>query len=93
MAQATDKEARDKIYKYETGSDGSFKRQVSSFRSWISNEPGAQFPAEKDRYVCLYPKTLYSVDFLGVLEMRLLTRMSRSYISISDARGLRGPIL
>jgi glutathionyl-hydroquinone reductase len=64
MPQATDKEARDKIYKYETGSDGSFKRQVSSFRSWISNEPGAQFPAEKDRYVCLYPKTLYSVDFL-----------------------------
>ena len=29
---------------------GEFKRQVSSFRDWISNEPGAKFPAEKSRY-------------------------------------------
>lgn len=29
---------------------GEFKRQVSSFRDWISNEPGAKFPAEKGRY-------------------------------------------
>lgn len=29
---------------------GEFKRQVSSFRDWISNEPGSKFPAEKSRY-------------------------------------------
>ncbi|KAH7381128.1 glutathione transferase [Cadophora sp. MPI-SDFR-AT-0126] len=38
------------IYKFEQ-ENGTFKRQVSSFRSWISSEPGAQFPPEKDRYV------------------------------------------
>ncbi|KAI2624316.1 glutathione S-transferase [Hypoxylon sp. NC1633] len=29
---------------------GEFKRQTSSFRDWISTEPGAKFPAEKGRY-------------------------------------------
>lgn len=29
---------------------GEFKRQASSFRNWISREPGAQFPPEKGRY-------------------------------------------
>ncbi|KAI0888671.1 glutathione S-transferase [Annulohypoxylon maeteangense] len=29
---------------------GEFKRQVSSFRDWISKEPGAKFPPEKGRY-------------------------------------------
>lgn len=29
---------------------GEFKRQVSSFRNWISRESGAQFPPEKGRY-------------------------------------------
>ena len=29
---------------------GEFKRQVSSFRNWISSDPGAEFPAEKGRY-------------------------------------------
>lgn len=29
---------------------GEFKRQVSSFRNFIENKPGAEFPAEKDRY-------------------------------------------
>lgn len=31
-------------------SSGEFKRQVSSFRESISNEPGAKFPVEKGRY-------------------------------------------
>lgn len=31
-------------------SSGEFKRQVSSFRDWISKEPGAKFPPEKGRY-------------------------------------------
>lgn len=53
MAQATDSKPDDKsIYKFAS-SDGTFKRQVSSFRSWISEEPGARFPPEKDRYVYL----------------------------------------
>jgi len=29
---------------------GEFKRQNSSFRDWISSEPGAKFPPEKGRY-------------------------------------------
>ncbi|XXG99297.1 hypothetical protein Hte_005634 [Hypoxylon texense] len=29
---------------------GEFKRQNSSFREWISKEPGAKFPPEKGRY-------------------------------------------
>lgn len=32
------------------GKDGEFKRQVSSFRSFISSKPDAEFPAEADRY-------------------------------------------
>ncbi|KAK5154114.1 hypothetical protein LTS14_006799 [Recurvomyces mirabilis] len=31
--------------------DGHFRRPDSKFRSWISSEPGVEFPAEKDRYV------------------------------------------
>ena len=29
---------------------GEFKRGQSAFRNFISKEPGAQFPPEKDRY-------------------------------------------
>ena len=31
--------------------DGHFRRQPSQFRDWISRQPGARFPPEKDRYV------------------------------------------
>jgi glutathionyl-hydroquinone reductase len=34
----------------EMGKDGSFKRQDSAWRNWISREEGAIFPPEKDRY-------------------------------------------
>jgi glutathionyl-hydroquinone reductase len=30
--------------------DGSFKRQQSRFRDWVSDEPGARFPAARSRY-------------------------------------------
>lgn len=30
--------------------NGEFNRLGSQFRNWISNESGAEFPAEKDRY-------------------------------------------
>ncbi|KAF2771512.1 hypothetical protein EJ03DRAFT_30479 [Teratosphaeria nubilosa] len=29
---------------------GEFKRQSSTFREWVSSEPGSKFPAEKGRY-------------------------------------------
>ncbi|KAJ6172398.1 hypothetical protein N7470_001465 [Penicillium chermesinum] len=32
-------------------SDGHFRRKDSAFRSWISRDPAAELPAEKDRYV------------------------------------------
>jgi len=37
------------IYKF-ADSDGQFRRQVSSFRNFISSDPASHFPAEKDRY-------------------------------------------
>jgi len=48
---ASDKK-EDKITNWVDPKDksGEFKRQVSQFRSQISSEPGAEFPAEKDRY-------------------------------------------
>ncbi|KAG0212170.1 S-glutathionyl-(chloro)hydroquinone reductase [Mortierella sp. GBA30] len=30
--------------------DGEFRRQVSSFRDWVKDDPEARFPAEKNRY-------------------------------------------
>ncbi|RHZ47173.1 glutathione S-transferase family protein [Aspergillus thermomutatus] len=43
---------RDKITDWVNPNDksGEFKRQQSVFRNFISREPGAQFPPEKDRY-------------------------------------------
>ncbi|KAE8140658.1 glutathione S-transferase [Aspergillus pseudotamarii] len=42
----------DKITDWVSRNDksGEFKRQTSVFRNWISREPGAEFPPEKDRY-------------------------------------------
>jgi putative glutathione S-transferase len=34
----------------ESAHDGSFRRQDSSFRNWISAQPGAEFPLEAGRY-------------------------------------------
>ena len=34
----------------EAGSRGEFIRQHSHFREWVSNEPGAKYPAETGRY-------------------------------------------
>jgi glutathionyl-hydroquinone reductase len=34
----------------EGADDGSFRRQESQFRRWVSDEPGAEFPAEGGRY-------------------------------------------
>ncbi|KAJ3561691.1 hypothetical protein NPX13_g8848 [Xylaria arbuscula] len=48
MAQASN----DKITNWVAPGDksGEFKRQVSSFREWISDAPDARFPPEKGRY-------------------------------------------
>ncbi len=50
MVDKNTKKPLAEIYKFEQA-NGTFKRQVSSFRSWVSSEPGAEFPPEKDRYV------------------------------------------
>lgn len=34
----------------ESAGDGSFQRQVSQFRRWVSAEPGAEFPPQAGRY-------------------------------------------
>lgn len=34
----------------ESGDDGSFKRQESGFREWVSEDPGAKHPLERGRY-------------------------------------------
>lgn len=34
----------------ESGDDGSFRRQVSQFRRWVSAEPDAEFPVQAGRY-------------------------------------------
>ena len=41
--------------------DGKFRRSASQFRDWVSPDPSAEFPAEKDRYV----RTLKSIDLIG----------------------------
>ena len=38
------------IYKH-AGEDGRFRRQTAQFRSWISSDASAEFPAEAGRYV------------------------------------------
>ncbi|TAQ88629.1 hypothetical protein B7494_g3058 [Chlorociboria aeruginascens] len=50
MVNLPDKQELASIYKFQSA-DGTFKRQVSSFRDHISSERGAKFPPEKDRYV------------------------------------------
>jgi len=34
----------------ETGDDGSFKRQTSAFRDWVTSDGSSEFPAEAGRY-------------------------------------------
>ncbi|KAK7734990.1 S-glutathionyl-(chloro)hydroquinone reductase [Cytospora paraplurivora] len=48
IAQSTSGKVTDWVL--PSDKSGEFKRQVSSFRDWISSEPGAEFPAEKGRY-------------------------------------------
>ncbi|KAK4539883.1 hypothetical protein LTR36_010277 [Oleoguttula mirabilis] len=45
------KETPDRDDRTVTDKDGKFRRQDSSFRSWISSAPDAQFPPEEGRYV------------------------------------------
>ena len=53
---------------------GEFKRQVSSFRNWISNKPGAEFPPEKDRYhLCM---SIWLYGELLLIANRCLLRVS-----------------
>jgi glutathionyl-hydroquinone reductase len=53
------------IYKFET-ENGNFKRQISSFRDFISDAPGARFPPKKGRYVdilsFIFPPSNFEFD-------------------------------
>jgi putative glutathione S-transferase len=49
MAGNNNKDAAE-ILNWGKTSDGSFKRQVSSFRNFVEPDPKAEFPAEKGRY-------------------------------------------
>ena len=48
----TNSEDKKTIYDFAS-KDGTFRRQISSFRNWISPDPAAEFPAEIGRYVCI----------------------------------------
>jgi glutathionyl-hydroquinone reductase len=76
MARATSEKLGDKTVYKGLGheKDGAFKRQVSSFRSWVSNEPGAKFPAEKDRYVSPSLETPWCYVMLKSLEVLYINR-------------------
>ncbi|KAF9571239.1 S-glutathionyl-(chloro)hydroquinone reductase [Mortierella alpina] len=48
---ATTQSINDPSFKLKlTDADGEFRRQVSSFRDWVQDDPNARFPAEKGRY-------------------------------------------
>jgi len=61
MTQKVDEPPKGDIYKFASP-DGSFKRQVSSFRDHISSAPGAKFPPQKDRYVSYASRTFSSAE-------------------------------
>lgn len=41
---------KDDILSWADKKTGAFNRQTSVFRNFISSDPNAEFPAEKDRY-------------------------------------------
>ena len=57
---------------------GEFKRQASQFRNFISNKPGSEFPAEKDRYHLCELATEYIVGYRLTLS-RCIIRLSMGY--------------
>ncbi len=54
----------------ESGDDGSFKRQQSKFRDWVSNDGSTEYPAEPDRYE-LYVAWACPWAHRGVIARRL----------------------
>lgn len=53
--------------------DGKFRRPASKFRNFVSADPGAEFPAEKDRYVRFFHHLIsYSVG--SYRDSKVLTR-------------------
>ncbi|KAH6952780.1 glutathione S-transferase [Fusarium avenaceum] len=61
--------------------DGSFIRPESAFRNFISNKPGSQFPAEKDRYVLyLSPGCPWSHRTMIALSIKRLENIVELYL-------------
>jgi glutathionyl-hydroquinone reductase len=79
VVTAPNKDGKD-IYNYPS-KDGTFKRQISSFRDFVSDAPGAKFPPEKGRYVRSSVLLLSLVIRVLVLEMALIIKFDRSCIS------------
>jgi len=48
--RARDPESGKRTRDPESGEDGSFQRQVSQFRRWVSADPDAEFPVQAGRY-------------------------------------------
>ncbi|KAF4447245.1 hypothetical protein F53441_9204 [Fusarium austroafricanum] len=62
--------------------DGSFIRPDSTFRNWISKEPGSQFPAEKGRYALyLSPGCPWSHRTMIVRSLKKLEGIIDLYIN------------
>lgn len=53
--------------------DGKFRRQDAQFRSFVSKDPNAEFPAERDRYV-LYLN--YGCPWLVAIEQQSVPMLS-----------------
>jgi hypothetical protein len=64
----------------QAGKDGEFKRQQSQFRNFISKDPSAEFPAEKDRYHLCKDVEL-EVGGVVLTDPRRFLRLSMGYVS------------
>jgi glutathionyl-hydroquinone reductase len=76
----------------ERGDDGSFKRQVSSFREFVSDEEGSDFPVQSGRYHLYVARACPWAHrtVIGRALMGLQNAISVSFVDpIRDERGWR----
>ena len=72
---AAQKDGKGSVYNWVDPHDksGEFKRKPSAFRDWISTDPGARFPPEKDRCMTITTYTTNNLaDILQIPSIRLL---------------------
>src|ERR1700684_4568472 len=76
----------------ERGDDGSFKRQVSSFREFVSDDDGSDFPVQSGRYHLYVARACPWAHrtLIGRALMGLQDAISVSFVDpIRDQRGWR----